>query len=136
MSGPQQRPAGAGAGTGPGGRPGGPAFGPGRGRGGPMGMGMNMGGGAKSKNFGPSFRRLLGELIPETRRIVFVILLAVVSVALTVIGPKILGTAMDTVFTGFLGNQLGAQFPQAIGMSHEKLVAVGNQIGNKPPVGM
>ena len=136
MSGPQQRPAGAGAGTGPGGRPGGPAFGPGRGRGGPMGMGMNMGGGAKSKNFGPSFRRLLGELIPETRRIFFVILLAVVSVALTVIGPKILGTAMDTVFTGFLGNQLGAQFPQAIGMSHEQLVAVANQIGNKTLVDM
>ncbi len=131
MSGPQRRPGGAPAGDmGPGGRPGvpagGPGFGPGRGRGpgggGPMHMGMNMGG-AKSKNFGPSFRRLLGELRPEAPRIAVVILLAVVSVTLSVIGPKIMGTAFDAVTSGFMGKLIGQQFPQSVGLTHDQLVA-------------
>jgi ATP-binding cassette, subfamily B, multidrug efflux pump len=130
VSGPQP-PAGR---PGTGGRPGGPGFGPGRGHG-PMGMGMGMGG-AKSRNFGPSFRRLLGELRPEAGKIVVVIVLAVVSVVLAVIGPRILGTAMDTVFTGYLGNQLGTQFPQSIGLSHEQLVAAANQLGNQTFIDM
>jgi ATP-binding cassette subfamily B multidrug efflux pump len=131
MSGPQQRP---GAQAAPGSRPGRPGFGPGRGHG-PMGMGMGMGG-AKSKNFGPSFRRLLGELRPEAPKIAVVILLAVVSVVLAVIGPRILGIAMDTVFTGYLGNQLGTQFPQSIGMTHDQLVAAANQLGNQTFIDM
>jgi ATP-binding cassette subfamily B multidrug efflux pump len=139
MSGPQQRPGGAPAGgMGPGGRPGGPAFGPGRGgpgRGGPMHMGMNMGG-AKSKNFGPSFRRLLGELRPEAPKIAFVILLAIVSVVLAVIGPKIMGNAINVVFAGAIGNQIGQAFPQAVGMTHGQLVAAASQIGNKNFVDM
>jgi ATP-binding cassette subfamily B protein len=94
-------------------------------------MGMGMGGGGKSKNFGPSFRRLLRELRPETPRIALVIGLAVVSVVLAVIGPKILGNAMNVVFTGFLGKSLGAQFPQSIGLSHDQLVALANQFGLK-----
>jgi ATP-binding cassette subfamily B protein len=140
MSGAQGRPGGsAGGGMGPGARPGGAGFGPGRGRGpgggGPMSMGMNMGG-AKSKNFGPSFRRLVGELRPESPKIAFVIVLAVVSVTLSVIGPKIMGKAMDAVFTGFLGNQMGAQFPQAAGMSHDQLLAAATQLGNKSFIDM
>ena len=129
MSGPQQRPGGR---MGPGGR--GPGFGPGRGHG-PMGMGMGAGG-AKSKNFGPSFRRLLGELRPEAFKIAVVIMLAVVSVVLAVIGPKMMGTAMDAVFTGFLGNQLGTQFPQSIGMTHEQLMAAASQLGNQTFIDM
>ncbi len=136
MSGPQQRPGGAPAGGMAPGRPGG-GFGPGRGRG-PMGGGMHMGmgGGAKSKNFGPSFRRLLGELRPEAPKIAFVALTAVVSVALAVVGPKIMGTAMDVVFTGFLGNQLGSQFPQAVGMTHDQLLAAANQLHNQTFIDM
>ncbi len=130
MSGPQR----PGVRPGTAGRPGGAGFGPGRGHG-PMGMGMGMGG-AKSRNFGPSFRRLMGELRPEATRIAVVILLAVVSVVLAVIGPRILGTAMDTVFTGYLGNQLGTQFPQSIGMSHEQLLAAANQLGNQTFIDM
>jgi ATP-binding cassette subfamily B multidrug efflux pump len=130
VSGPQQRP---GAQPAAGSRPGRPGFGPGRH--GPMGMGMGMGG-AKSKNFGPSFRRLLGELRPEAPKIAVVILLAVVSVVLAVIGPRILGIAMDTVFTGYLGNQLGTQFPQSIGMTHDQLVAAANQLGNQTFIDM
>jgi ATP-binding cassette subfamily B protein len=113
-------------------------MGPGRGRGpggGMMGMGMGMGG-AKSKNFGPSFRRLLGELRLEAPKIALVIGLAVVSVVLSVIGPKVMGTAMNTVFTGFLGHQVGAQFPQAIGMSHDQLLAAAKQSGNQTFIDM
>ena len=138
MSGTQARPGGGAGGMGPGGRPagapgGGPGFGPGRGRGpggGMMAMGMSMPG-AKSKNFGPSFRRLLGELRPETPRIVVVMVLAVVSVTLSVIGPKIMGTAFDAVAAGFFGNTIGQQFPQAIGMTHEQLVAAASATGNQ-----
>ena len=142
MSGPTARPDGnAEGGMAPGARPGGVGFGPGRGRGpgggGPMGMGMGMGmGGAKSKNFGPSFRRLVRELRPESPKIALVIVLAVVSVVLSVIGPRILGNAMKVVFTGFLGNQLGHQFPQAVGLSHDQLVALANRTGNKTYIDM
>jgi ATP-binding cassette subfamily B multidrug efflux pump len=124
-----QRPGGGSPGTGPArpggpGGPGGPGFGPGRGRGpgggGPMHMGMGMGG-AKSKNFGPSFRRLLRELRPEGNRIGLVIVLAVISVTLSVIGPKIMGTAFDAVTAGFMGNLLG-QDPRLVGLSHQQLV--------------
>jgi ATP-binding cassette, subfamily B, multidrug efflux pump len=111
MSGPTGRP-GGGASMGPGARPGGGAMGPGPrpgmgpGRGGPMTMGMSLPG-AKSKNFGPSFRRLLGELRLESPKIAAVIALAVISVVLAVIGPKILGNAFDVVVTGFVGKSLG-----------------------------
>ncbi len=132
-TGPGSAPA---AGMGPGARPGGAGFGPGRGRGGPMGMGMAMGGGAKSKNFGPSFRRLLGELRPEAPRIAFVILTAVISVALSVAGPKIMGNAMDQVFSGFLGKQLGVQFPQAVGLNHAQLLAAATKLGNQTFIDM
>jgi ATP-binding cassette subfamily B protein len=62
---------------------------------------------AKPKRFGPSFRRLLGELRPERRLIVAVIALGLVSVALAIIGPKILGNATNILFEGVVGRQLG-----------------------------
>ncbi len=82
-------------------------------RGGPMGPpgGGHMGFGgppaAKSKDFRGSFGRLLRELRPEVARVAVVMALAIVSVVLAVIGPKILGTATDILFTGAVGNQLG-----------------------------
>ena len=62
---------------------------------------------AKSKNFRASFRRLLGELRPEGRLILWVVLLGVGSVAFSIVGPKILGTATDILFEGVMGRQLG-----------------------------
>jgi ATP-binding cassette subfamily B protein len=62
----------------------------------------------KSMNFGPSTRRLLRRLSPERPKIVAVIALAVVSVAFSVIGPKILGRATDLIFSGVVGRQLPA----------------------------
>jgi ATP-binding cassette subfamily B multidrug efflux pump len=80
-------------------------------RGGPMGPGgghMGFGGPppAKSKDFRGSFRRLLGELRPEALLVAFVMVLAIVSVVLAVLGPKILGTATDVLFAGVVGRQL------------------------------
>ncbi|MGZ6339417.1 MAG: ABC transporter ATP-binding protein [Candidatus Limnocylindrales bacterium] len=62
----------------------------------------------KPKAFSSSMRRLLGELRPERPRITLVIVLAVVSVACNVVGPRILGNATDLLFAGLLGKQLPA----------------------------
>ncbi|WP_422772278.1 ABC transporter ATP-binding protein [Plantactinospora sp. WMMC1484] len=62
----------------------------------------------KSMDFGPSARRLLGRLRPYRLQLVAVILLAVVSVGLSVAGPKILGYATDVIFAGLIGRQLPA----------------------------
>ncbi|WP_214411866.1 ABC transporter ATP-binding protein [Sphaerisporangium fuscum] len=62
----------------------------------------------KSMNFGPSTRRLLGRLSPERPRLLAVIALAVTSVVLSVIGPKILGRATDLIFSGVVGGHLPA----------------------------
>ena len=75
--------------------------------GGPPGMGMMMSA-EKSKDFRGSFRRLLGELRPEARQIVLVMLLAIVSVAFAVVGPKILGNATNILFQGVVGKQFPA----------------------------
>ncbi len=108
-------PGGAGGPTGPGGMggPGGAAGqrrppmrgGFGGGPGAHMGM---MTSGEKSKDFRGSFRRLLGELRPEARQIVLVVLLAIVSVAFAVVGPKILGNATNILFQGVVGKQIPA----------------------------
>jgi ATP-binding cassette subfamily B protein len=99
-------PVGGGAGSGAPGAAGPRPGGPGGGRpGGMMGMGMGMPA-AKPKDFRGSFRRLVGTLRPEAPLIVGVIILAIVSVTFTVVGPKILGNAVNTIFDGALGKQL------------------------------
>ncbi|HEV7603398.1 MAG TPA: ABC transporter ATP-binding protein [Candidatus Limnocylindrales bacterium] len=90
--------------------------GPGRGPAGrPPARGMGGGpfGGAglppeKPKDFRGSFGRLIGTLRPEASRIIIVILLAVLSVSCSVVGPKILGNATDILFEGVVGKQLPA----------------------------
>ena len=62
----------------------------------------------KSINFGPSLRRLLGYMRPERTVIVFVILLAVVGIVMSVVGPKILGRGTDIIFSGVVGQHLPA----------------------------
>jgi ATP-binding cassette, subfamily B, multidrug efflux pump len=76
--------------------------GPGPGRG-PFGGGMV---GQKSMNFGPSARRLVGRMRPDRGKALAVVALAVVSVALAVIGPRILGHATDLIFAGLFGRRL------------------------------
>ena len=73
----------------------------GPGGGGPWGAaGMPV---EKSQNFGPSARRLLGRLTPDRASVVLVVLLGVISTALTVIGPKLLGNATNTIVAGAVG---------------------------------
>jgi len=62
----------------------------------------------KSQNFVPSAKRLLGLLGPERGRLYAVLALAVVSVGLTAVGPKVLGRATDYIFAGFVGAKLPA----------------------------
>ena len=62
----------------------------------------------KSKAFGPSAKRLMGRLRPERALIVVVTVLAIVSVTLSVLGPKMLGTATNLIFAGILSKQLPA----------------------------
>jgi ATP-binding cassette subfamily B multidrug efflux pump len=69
---------------------------------GPMGQ---AGPGEKAQNFGPSAKRLLGSLRTDTPLLIVVLVLGVVSVALSVIGPKLLGDATDVVFAGYVSLQ-------------------------------
>lgn len=86
------------------GPPGGMRRGPGSG--GPFGgMGMPA---EKSLSFGPSAKRLVGRLRPEMVGVVLVVALGVLSVALAVVGPKVLGMATDIVFSGAVSAQLPA----------------------------
>ncbi|GAA4710901.1 ABC transporter ATP-binding protein [Pedococcus ginsenosidimutans] len=62
----------------------------------------------KSQNFVPSAKRLLGLLRPERVQLYAVLALAVVSVGLTAVGPKVLGRATDYIFAGFVGSKLPA----------------------------
>jgi ATP-binding cassette subfamily B protein len=54
----------------------------------------------KSENFSQTARRLLGLMAGERFLVVFILLLAVVSVALVVSGPRVLGHATDILFNG------------------------------------
>lgn len=98
-----------------------PAGGRGFGRGPMAGAGMPA---EKSMNFGPSTRRLLRRLSPQRTKLVVVIGLAVISVVLAVIGPKILGRATDLIFSGVIGRQLPA------GTTTEQAVAAARAAGN------
>lgn len=85
-------------------------------RGGPGPHGMGLGGG-KALQFKASFRRLAARLAPERARVLAVMLLAVASVALTSVGPRILGHATDLIFAGLIGGQLPAD------LTREQVVA-------------
>nr|WP_306457355.1 ABC transporter ATP-binding protein [Nocardioides cavernae] len=85
--------------------------GPGRG---PMGGGMI---GQKADTFWPSLKRLLARLRPERHKAYAVLVLTLLSVLATAIGPKILGRATDLVFAGLIGKDVlssGASQEQAV----------------------
>ena len=89
----------------PGSRPASPPRGP---------MGHMMGGpAAKAMNFKGSLRRLVARLRGERRLVTAAVMLGTVSVALSVIGPKILGHATDLIFTGLIGERLPAGVTKA-----------------------
>ncbi len=57
----------------------------------------------RSADFAASTRRLLGRLRPERTGAVFVLLFAVMSVSLSVTGPRILGRATNVIVQGVFG---------------------------------
>ncbi|WP_304512070.1 ABC transporter ATP-binding protein [Demequina sediminicola] len=56
----------------------------------------------KAMNFGPSLKRLFAQLAPEKGLVYLVVVLGAGSVALSVIGPKVLGNATTTIYEGFV----------------------------------
>ena len=114
----------------------GPARGAGRpmGAGGPGGRGRGpMGGGMgpmghlampveKPKDFRGTFRRLAGELRPERALILFVVVVAFLSTAGQVFGPKILGNGINKLMDGIVGKQMGLVLPA--GTTHAQAVEI------------
>jgi ATP-binding cassette subfamily B multidrug efflux pump len=81
--------------------------------------GMMFGGGAvgqKASNFGPSVRRLLKQLAPHKAKVGLLLVAAVISVALSSIGPRVLGRATDLIFGGVIGKMFPA------GMTKEQAI--------------
>jgi len=73
-----------------------------RGRG-PMGGGpMAMMGGDKPKNFKGTIKKLLGYLKQYNLIILFVLVIAAASAAFSILGPRIIGNAIDDVIKGIL----------------------------------
>src|SRR5205085_1216236 len=62
----------------------------------------------KTKDLGKTLRQLLARLQPERVRIAISAMLALGSVAGTVIGPKIIGNATNVIFDGVIGKSLPA----------------------------
>lgn len=71
----------------------------------------------KSLDFIGSGKRLLGLLAPVRGPVMLAVALTVVSVGLSVVGPKMLGRATDLIFAGVIGRQLPA------GVSKDQAVA-------------
>ncbi|MEU3753352.1 ABC transporter ATP-binding protein [Streptomyces olivoreticuli] len=76
----------------------------------------------KSMDFAGSAKRMLGILRPERALITVALLLTVASVALSVLGPKILGRATDLIFAGVVGRGFpeGVTKAQAIDAMRQK----------------
>jgi ATP-binding cassette subfamily B multidrug efflux pump len=93
--------------------------------GGPMGRGAIGLPVQKAQNFGPSAKRLLATLHTDMPLLTVVLVFSVLSVGLSVIGPKLLGNATNVVFAGFISMQMpaGATKQQVI----DQLIASGNQ---------
>ncbi|MFH9661135.1 ABC transporter ATP-binding protein [Streptomyces sp. NPDC017248] len=73
---------------------------------GPMGRMMAGGPDQRSMDFKGSGKRLVAMFRPERLTIYGLLLCVVVSVGLSVIGPKILGRATDLVFAGIIGREM------------------------------
>lgn len=78
----------------------------------------------QAKHFWPSATRLVGLLAPYKWQLAFVGLLTVGCVFLTVYAPRVLGRAMDVIFSGVVSRQLPA------GLSAEQAVEGLRQAGH------
>ena len=71
----------------------------------------------KAMNFKGSLRRLVRQLRPDRMRVGLVLVFGACSVALAVLGPKLLGDATNVIFTGIMSRKLPA------GVTQEQAVA-------------
>lgn len=83
---------------------------------------MGQGDGKRSMDFKGSSKRLLRQLAPEKGTLYVMLVAAVLSVALSVVGPKILGKATDLVFAGVVGRRMpdGTTKEQALDRLRDK----------------
>jgi ATP-binding cassette subfamily B protein len=85
---------------------------------------MMAGGGPdqRSMDFKGSGKRLIGQFRPERATLFTLVACVVVSVALSVVGPKILGRATDLVFAGIVGRDMpsGATKEQVLESMRER----------------
>ena len=87
----------------------------------------------RSENFSASAKRLVGRLRPERARVSSILVLAVLSMGLSVAGPKILGRATNILFDGVRGRAVGTTGRTGIDFDrlHRVLyVAVGLYVGS------
>jgi len=97
-------------------------MGAGAGRGPPwMSLGMPA---EKAATFWPSTRRLLMRLRPHRLVLILVVALSLASVALSVVGPMLIGRATDIIFSGVVGEHLAA------GQSKQQAVAAERAAGH------
>jgi ATP-binding cassette, subfamily B, multidrug efflux pump len=84
---------------------------------GPMGF---MGGMSTQKalNFSDSSKRLLRMLAPQRMLMVIALTMGVLSVAFSVVGPKVLGNVTNLIFDGYLGSKIPAGVTKAEFVQH------------------
>src|SRR6185437_13083981 len=80
--------------------------------------------GEKAASFWPSARRVLARLAPHRLVLILVVALSLASVALSVIGPLLIGRATDIIFSGVVGEHLAA------GESKQQAVAAERAAGH------
>lgn len=94
-------------------------------RGGQMGFGPGGGNmmmmGQKPKNFKSTLKRLIHYLKPQRKKLIAVFVAAILSTIFTILGPKIMGTAITELFEGAYGKFQGV--PGA-GIDFEKIAEI------------
>jgi ATP-binding cassette, subfamily B, fatty acid transporter len=78
----------------------------------------------RSRDFTGSAIRLLKRLIPQHGPATAVIMLPIAAIAISAVGPRILGHATDLLFNGVIGRQLPA------GITKEQAVAAARARGD------
>jgi len=76
----------------------------------------------KALNFSGSSRRLLGMLAPQRALIMIALAMGVISVSLSVTGPKVLGNVTNLIFTGVISKGLPAGVTKAQVIAHLRAI--------------
>ena len=88
---------------------------------------LGGGGGERSADFGVSSRRLVRQLRPQRRLLAGAGLMAVISVGLSVTGPRLLGHATDLIVAGLFSRSIPPGQTQAQAVAHLRATGHGTQ---------